>query len=307
MKKKRLILTAVIAFTVTISLAFFSSAVFALATPETFDVNITINNVQNLFGLEVAVSYNTACVDLVEAAPAPPWERYLILKNQINDAEGTYRLSMVGVAPAQPFDGSTVLAKLTFLRTDIGESDIHLSETYLADFSVEPIPHTTIGCDIYAIPVHDIAVTQILACPRSAIQGGLININVTVKNQGNFAESFDVTVYADADKSVIGDEIVVGEQAVTDLPAKTSKILHFVWDTTGVPYGCYWLSAEATVVPFETDIDDNFLKAAEYIGGIYPPQAVRERTDLAVRATAVLLFASLVFSGAVGIKRNWFP
>jgi len=308
MKTERFVIIAITILTIALSFAFLSyTAVGLSSTGTTFDANVSIANVQNLFGLEFELGYNTACLDLIKATPRPPWGQYLILKNYINDAEGTYRLSMVGIAPTPPFDGDTVLATLTFRRTDIGEDNIYLTETSLADFDVEPIPHIAEGCGIYAISVHDVAVTHIIGIPRSAVQGAPINVEVTVKNQGNFPETFDVTVYADRDKTVIGDEIIVGKHTESDLPAKTREVIHFTWDTTGAPYGAYWLSAEASVVPDETDVNDNFLKAAEWIGGIYPPKEVRDRTDLMVKITSMLIVVSLIFTGTVELKKNWFP
>jgi len=46
-------------------------------------------------------------------------------------------------------------------------------------------------------------------------------------------------------------------QTVTNLLSKTSTTLTFLWNTTGVPYGNYTLSAYATPVPTETDTADN--------------------------------------------------
>lgn len=54
-------------------------------------------------------------------------------------------------------------------------------------------------------------------------------------------ETFAVTVYADQDKTIIGDEIIVGTKTVYSMPAKSCEILEFIWDTTNAPYGHYLL------------------------------------------------------------------
>jgi len=72
---------------------------------------------------------------------------------------------------------------------------------------------------------------------------------VTAENQGDFSETFDVSVYYDS--------ILIETKTVTDLPAGTSTILEFFWDTTGAAEGIYTIKAEASVVPGETDTADN--------------------------------------------------
>jgi hypothetical protein len=99
--------------------------------------------------------------------------------------------------------------------------------------------------------VHDVAVTNVTAKTpgkTQAYQNLNFKINVTVENQGNFTETFNVTCYANA--------LVVGKQLVT-LPSGTKTILLFLWNTTGVPIGNYTLSATADQVASESDLLDN--------------------------------------------------
>ncbi len=107
--------------------------------------------------------------------------------------------------------------------------------------------------------VHDVAVTNVTNCkqgckPKPTVgKGQTMHINVTVENQGDFTETFDVTVYATS----LPPAIVVGTQTVTNLLQGEIRILTFLWDTTSVPYGNYSISATATPVPGETDTADN--------------------------------------------------
>lgn len=89
-------------------------------------------------------------------------------------------------------------------------------------------------------------------------QGRSLSINVTIINQGWSTETFNVTAYADLNVTIIGDEITMGKQNVTLISGNFTTIT-FIWNTTGVPYGNYTISAYATPVLGETDIDDNTL------------------------------------------------
>ncbi len=100
--------------------------------------------------------------------------------------------------------------------------------------------------------VHDIAIVDVEPYPTRVIPGDSVTINVTVENQGDFTETFAVTVFYDSNNAA-------PPQTVTDLPPKTSIALTFTWNTTGVAVGEYLIKAQAEVVPGEGDIGDNTL------------------------------------------------
>ena len=54
---------------------------------------------------------------------------------------------------------------------------------------------------------------------------------------------------------LIGD--LIGKQTVYDLPAGNQSTLTFTWDTTGVPYNNWTITANATILKGETDTADN--------------------------------------------------
>ena len=106
---------------------------------------------------------------------------------------------------------------------------------------------------------HDVKVTEVKTSPSKVRVGETVIVDASTFNQGNFNETISVTVYADLNPTIIGDEIAVGTQ--TDIPLEIDghKILSFKWNTTGVPEGTYTLSAYAPPVPGEVDpnIADN--------------------------------------------------
>ena len=266
-----------------------------------FSIDVVIANVANLYGFEFKLGYDTSVLDILNVSIQPFLNEPVFLsKDETNEDLGRYWLAISSTAPAEPKTGSGTLVTITFEVTADGTSVLDLYDTKLADPNAEPIPHEEIDGNFIA-GVHDVAVTDMTAYPHHVIRGELIYINVTVENQGAFTETFDVTVYADTDTAVVGDEITIGVQTVYDLPAGASKILPFVWDTIDVPYGHYWLSAEASVVPGETDTADNLLVGAVWIGGIIP--SPREQwimqtlvpSILSVFLTAFLGISAIVF------------
>lgn len=98
---------------------------------------------------------------------------------------------------------------------------------------------------------HDVAVVEVT--PLGTVVGNdyysSMNISVTVENQGDFTETFDVTVYANT--------TVAGTRTNFTLTSGNQATITFTWNTEGVSYGEYCLSAVAHPLPDETDTDDN--------------------------------------------------
>jgi len=118
-------------------------------------------------------------------------------------------------------------------------------------------------CFIYP-NVHDVAITGVtVELPynaSAAYPSWNINVNVTIRNKGDFNETFNVTAY-------YGENGNIGTQSVTDLSPAENITLIFPWDTKGVApceynyggeqYVPYTITANATPVPDETNTADN--------------------------------------------------
>jgi hypothetical protein len=122
---------------------------------ETFTINVTIINVQNLYGVEATVNWNSSILQLanfdirfgqadgVLYNPFPP----------INSSQkGQLSVASTSVPPALPFNGNGNIVRITFNVTNSGYSSIDL-ESKLQDYPPPdrnprislPIQHTTIG------------------------------------------------------------------------------------------------------------------------------------------------------------------
>ncbi len=97
--------------------------------------------------------------------------------------------------------------------------------------------------------VHDIASNDITCSKTIVGQGFEMYVNVTVENQGNFTETFNVTCYANT--------TFIQTQIITNLVSGESRTVSMTWNTTGVDYGNYTIRAVAEIVPGEADTTDN--------------------------------------------------
>jgi hypothetical protein len=96
--------------------------------------------------------------------------------------------------------------------------------------------------------IHDVAVTNVTSSKTVIGRGYGDNITVAVQNEGNFTETFTVTVYANT--------TAVTSQNVT-LSSGNSASITLTWNTTGFVYGNYTISAYAPPVPGEMNTANN--------------------------------------------------
>jgi PKD repeat protein len=102
--------------------------------------------------------------------------------------------------------------------------------------------------------LYDVAIVEVRSFQVAVMPGTPVSIDVTAANNGDFLETFNVSVYSNQDP--------IGKQTVTNLTPKTQTVLHFTWDTAGTSLGNYVLKANATTVLGETNTANN-----EYIDG----------------------------------------
>jgi len=99
--------------------------------------------------------------------------------------------------------------------------------------------------------VHDVAVMDIMPSKTVVGQGYNMSINVTVENQGNFTETFNVSLYANT-------TAIANLNNIT-LTIGNSTTVTFAWNNTGFARGNYTIKAVADTVQNETETADNTL------------------------------------------------
>jgi len=101
---------------------------------------------------------------------------------------------------------------------------------------------------LFKIKTHDIDITTVTPSKTVVGQNYSMNVNVTVANQGDYTENFNVTLYANT-TAIETKQVTLANGASTTVTS--------TWNTTGFVKGNYTVSAYAWSVPGETDTTDN--------------------------------------------------
>ena len=262
-----------------------------------FYLYINVENVQNLFGYEFHLGYNTAVLTCIGVMVHPVQnETKFMTKFSVDDWTGDVFVNVTYLLGANPISTNSPLTLVTLLfKVDaMGISELPLHDTKLINSSGDPIPHET-GDGYFQSVIRDVAVLDITPSKTTIYEGRTINVTVTVENQGDyFNETFDVTLYYETTP--------IATQTVHDLPVGNTAELLFAWNTSGLPpCANYTLNAEAETVPYEMDIADNTFtdgKIQIKLMGDVNGDCIVDLYDL----TAV----ALAFSSSTG-DPNWNP
>ena len=120
-----------------------------------FEINVTIEEVENLYGFDIKFSWNPSILQCISYKAKVPVETYpdgilhepvVKAKEQINNTEGTYSVAYSSQSPAPPFSGSGVIFTLRFKVNGYGISLLAIASVKLAEYSIPPKP---IPCETY--------------------------------------------------------------------------------------------------------------------------------------------------------------
>jgi subtilase family serine protease len=98
------------------------------------------------------------------------------------------------------------------------------------------------------IPVDDVEAVSQTVTENEVMPGDLVDIDVTVQNNGPSTKTFDVTLYYDS--------VEIGTILVVDLAPGEVRVLTFTWDTTGLPLNGYPITAWADSGEVITEVDE---------------------------------------------------
>ena len=222
----------------------------------TFSVNVTITNVTCLCAWEVKIYYRNSILTCINATEGPFlqtggttfWAENIT--NAYNSTHGRVCVGSTLLGQVHGVNGSGVLAIITFQTQGIGNTTLHFDDTQLYDCSMppQPIDHETIDGEVSVVGIHDVAVIDVTTSKKTVGQNYSVSVYVNLENQGEFTETFNVTVYANT--------TIIETREVT-LSSNNSITITLTWNTTGFAKGNYTISAYATPVPRETDTADN--------------------------------------------------
>ena len=246
------------------------------------------------------VTYDGGHTDLARGVVTDSQDNIIVTGRSYSGTDGDYYT-------IKYFPNGTEIWNMTY---DGGDTDGAMSVTTDSRDNIIVTGGSYIGTDFdyYTIKYpplhHDIAITDMTAYPTYAPRGEPIYISVTVENQGVCPETFDVFVYADGWGSC--PDFDVGNETVS-LNIEESKLLEFIWDTTDVPCGSYWITAEA-VLPEDADPADNIARTR--VGGICVPYHKPEVNILALLtpiASAILVVVALGTAAVIFFKTLMSP
>lgn len=171
----------------------------------------------------------------------------------------------------------------------IGDAMVNAS-AYTAPLTEGGVPYCPEVSTTFLITVRDVAIVSVIPSATSIVAGQTVNVSVVVKNEGSATETFEVGAYYDS--------FLIGTSSVVSLPPNAQRNLIFAWNTSGLPDDTYVISAVASVLPGEIDINDNTCINGEVVVGAMPIYAVsREFTIIALVvavAIAMILIALLM-------------
>ena len=228
---------------------------------ETFNINATITDVTDLAGWELKLYYRNNILAAVKATEGPFLKQggstaffTVEFNNNYNTTHGRIWLTCTLLGNVSGVNGTGTLTTITFQAVAGGNTTLNLADTVLGDSQANPITHTTNDGEVTVIGVHDLAVTNVNPLKTIVGQSYTMHINVTVANQGDLTETFNVTAYANT---------TTIETLEVALESGASRTITLTWNTTGFAKGNYTISAYAWPVQGETDTADN-----TYINGL---------------------------------------
>ncbi len=107
----------------------------AVGVGQTFSVHIQISNVQNLYAVDISLTWSTTMLRLVSnqsfvgVANGVLNAPVLVVQDTADQSIGTYNIIATSENPAGPFSGTATVATLTFTATKAGQSALTLKSS----------------------------------------------------------------------------------------------------------------------------------------------------------------------------------
>ena len=219
---------------------------YTKATGKEFTIAVKIVDVENLYGFDIKLRWNTTFLEYVSHSIRIPrntyldgvlWNPILPLADEVNNTEGTYWIAYSSIAPAPTFNGTGTVFTMTFrIKYHPVEPEpdanitIELYSTDLAAYGGNPIPHTKEHGTVilHALPpVETILYVQPTVFRKS--QGVSFTINVSVEDVTDLY-AYDISLYYN---TTLLDALSVAEGPFLKSVGDTITILSEVNDVEG--------------------------------------------------------------------------
>jgi parallel beta-helix repeat protein len=104
---------------------------------------------------------------------------------------------------------------------------------------------------VHSLLIHDLSIFSVHAFKTIIGQGYTLNIDVDVRNEGDFSETFDATI------DLVAGQISYLSIFSVHIVSGNTMTLHFTWNTANSARDNYNLIAHVSQVPYEVDTSDN--------------------------------------------------
>jgi len=222
----------------------------SLVPCSSFNINITLNNVEGLKTCEFNLTYNPTVLSIDSWARLPVLGQLPTYALFLDDEAGFLWIRLTYPEPISTYTPIPLIA-ITYHIKELGQSPLNLTESKLKDAAGADIIHETYS-GFFATITRDIAIINVTPSYTWVYQGWLVQINITVRNEGDINETFTI-------KGLI-NETLIDTIIIENLPPNTETTVKIIWDTTEAqPNFNYTVSAIVDPLPYETDTSDNQL------------------------------------------------
>jgi hypothetical protein len=221
-------------------------------SPIPSQVKINVTGIEELYGFEFKMTYNTTAITVTSVSLGP----YLnttaggtantfgrLIK--LNDTAGFVWATQTMTGNRR---GGNVLSGTWVTLATINIATQSGGPTNL-NFEVKLAGHNYLikkaypGSFTLIQPGHDAAVTNVIAAPTSVTRGDNVAITVTVKNEGDYVETFYVSAYANTSAG----ETLIETKTVTNLARGATQGVPFTWNTRDFGSTNYTVSGKTTL------------------------------------------------------------
>jgi len=219
-----------------------------LLPSSTFEVNVTIYNTEELLICEFNLTYDTDVISWVGVTVHEVLNQTPSAAVFGSDVAGFLWIQLTHSAPITTYTPAA-LVTILFHVDAMGSTILDLGDTRLINSTSQLMPHE-VRDGFFQSVTRDVAVVNVFPFPNDLYKGKTVNINITVRNEGDITETFDVSAYY--------DDSLIETIEVTSLPSKENVTITLSWDTSGIA-SCqnYKIRVEAAQIPYETDLTDN--------------------------------------------------
>jgi len=223
---------------------------------ESFTINVTVANVTNLYGWEFKLYYNNTMLNGTSISEGEFLKSHgetffeeINFTDTYNATHGILWATCSLLGNVSGINGSGALANIVFECKQFGNSTLSFGYSKLGDPGGIEIQHVTVDGSVETLP-HNIAIISVTASTLEPYVGQIVNIDVVVRNEGNYTETFNLTAFYNNNS--------IETKRIVDMSPLSQTTTTFGWDTIGLtPNINYTIKAEASIIPEETNIADN--------------------------------------------------